>query len=74
MVLHAFKLCKYYNFEYIIFQLVFFSHFFCKYMQKTPMKIEKTPWTQIPGFHKISYGYTYFIKTSITFCYSPQLF
>ena len=73
MVLHAFKLCKYYNFEYIIFQLAFFSHFFANVCKRAPMKIEKTPWTHTlaSGY---SYGYIYFIKTPITFCYSPQLF
>lgn len=74
MVLHAFKLCKYYNFEYIIFQLAFFSHFFANVCKRAPMKIEKNPMDTYPRFHVISYGYIYFIKTPITFCYSPQLF
>ena len=56
------------------FQLAFFSQFFANVCKRTPMKIEKPPWTEYPGFHTISYGYMYFIKIPITFCYSPQLF
>ena len=48
MVLLAFKLCKYCNFEYIIFPTCFLFTFFCKCMLKNPHENRKTPMDTIP--------------------------